>query len=102
MNWSADPIREYRDAIGVDERIGYAAWLWQLNRGIFKSPWAKWESWTISVAHDEADADRYVENFAGFAEAITPDERRARSRQPRLGGQFPTADPQLAEERGAI
>jgi glutamate-1-semialdehyde 2,1-aminomutase len=71
INWSADPIREYRDGLEVDERIGYAAWLWQLNRGIFKSPWAKWESWTISVAHDEDDVRRYVENFAGFAEAVT-------------------------------
>jgi glutamate-1-semialdehyde 2,1-aminomutase len=71
VNWSPDPIRGYRDAFEIDERVGYAAWLWQLNRGIFKSPWAKWESWTISVAHDEDDVRRYVENFAGFAEAVT-------------------------------
>jgi glutamate-1-semialdehyde 2,1-aminomutase len=71
VNWSADPIRNYRDGLAIDDRLGYAAWLWQLNRGIFKSPWAKWESWTISVAHDEADVRRYVENFAGFAEAVT-------------------------------
>jgi glutamate-1-semialdehyde 2,1-aminomutase len=70
VNWSPDPIREYRDAFGIDERVGYAAWLWQLNRGVFKSPWAKWESWTISVAHAEDEVLHYVENFAGFAEAV--------------------------------
>jgi glutamate-1-semialdehyde 2,1-aminomutase len=71
INYSATPLREYRDGISIDDRISYAAWLWQLNRGIFKSPWAKFESWTISVAHSDDDAKRYVDNFAGFAEALT-------------------------------
>jgi len=55
----------------IDGRLSYGAWLWQLNRGVFKSPWAKWESWTISVAHSDEDARRYVDNFEGFAAAIT-------------------------------
>jgi len=71
INYSATPLREYRDGISIDDRISYAAWLWQLNRGIFKSPWAKFESWTVSVAHSDEDAMRYVDNFAGFAEALT-------------------------------
>ena len=71
VNWSATQPREYRDQFGIDERMSYAAWLWQLNRGVFKSPWAKWESWTISVQHSEEDVRRYVENFASFAEALT-------------------------------
>jgi glutamate-1-semialdehyde 2,1-aminomutase len=71
VNWKAEPVREYRDALDIDERVSYAAWLWQLNRGVFKSPWAKWESWTVSVAHSDEDARRYVENFEGFAEALT-------------------------------
>jgi glutamate-1-semialdehyde 2,1-aminomutase len=71
VNWKTEPVREYRDALDIDERVSYAAWLWQLNRGVFKSPWAKWESWTVSVAHSDDDASRYVENFEGFAEALT-------------------------------
>ena len=71
VNWSATPPREYRDQFAIDDRVSYAAWLWQLNRGIFKSPWAKWESWTISVVHSEDDVRRYVENFSSFAEALT-------------------------------
>jgi glutamate-1-semialdehyde 2,1-aminomutase len=70
VNWKAEPVREFRDAVDIDERLSYLAWLWQLNRGIFKSPWAKWESWTISVAHSDGDAQRYVDNFEDLASTI--------------------------------
>jgi glutamate-1-semialdehyde 2,1-aminomutase len=68
--YSATPVREYRDAIAVDEQVTYLAWLFQLNRGVFKSPWSKQETWTTSVVHTEDDARRYVENFAELAAAI--------------------------------
>jgi glutamate-1-semialdehyde 2,1-aminomutase len=69
--YSASPVREYRDTIGIDERITYLAWLFQQNRGVFKSPWSKQETWTTSVVHTEDDARRYVENFAEFAATIS-------------------------------
>jgi glutamate-1-semialdehyde 2,1-aminomutase len=69
--YSTKPVREYRDAVGIDERISYLAWLFQQNRGVFKSPWTKQETWTLSVWHTEDDAARYVENFAEFATAVT-------------------------------
>jgi glutamate-1-semialdehyde 2,1-aminomutase len=69
--YSANPVREYRDAVGIDERISYLAWLFQQNRGVFKSPWTKQETWTLSVAHTEDDAKRYVDNFEEFAAAVT-------------------------------
>ena len=68
--YSATPVREYRDAVGIDERITYLAWLFQQNRGVFKSPWSKQETWTTSVFHADEDARRYVENFAEFAAAL--------------------------------
>jgi glutamate-1-semialdehyde 2,1-aminomutase len=68
--YSPTEVREYRDTLATDERISYLAWLMQQNRGVFKSPWAKQETWTVSVAHTEADADRYVENFEEFAAAV--------------------------------
>jgi glutamate-1-semialdehyde 2,1-aminomutase len=68
--YRATPVREYRDTLGIDERITYLAWLFQQNRGVFKSPWSKQETWTTSVAHTEDDARRYVENFDEFAAAI--------------------------------
>jgi glutamate-1-semialdehyde 2,1-aminomutase len=68
--YSPTPVREYRDAVGIDERITYLAWLFQQNRGVFKSPWSKQETWTTSVQHSEDDARRYVENFAALAAAL--------------------------------
>ena len=69
--YSSQPVREYRDAVGIDERISYLAWLFQQNRGVFKSPWTKQETWTLSVAHTEDDASRYIANFEEFASAVT-------------------------------
>jgi glutamate-1-semialdehyde 2,1-aminomutase len=69
--YSATPVREYRDAVGIDERISYLAWLFQQNRGVFKSPWTKQETWTLSVWHAEEDAQRYIDNFEAFAAAVS-------------------------------
>jgi glutamate-1-semialdehyde 2,1-aminomutase len=69
--YCATPVREYRDVVGIDERISYLAWLFQQNRGVFKSPWTKQETWTLSVFHTEDDAARYVANFEEFAIAVT-------------------------------
>jgi glutamate-1-semialdehyde 2,1-aminomutase len=70
ITYSAEPVREYRDGSAIDERPSYLAWLWQLNRGVFKSPWAKWESWTTSIVHTDDDAHRYVDSFAELAAAL--------------------------------
>jgi glutamate-1-semialdehyde 2,1-aminomutase len=69
--YSATPVREYRDTIAIDERITYLAWLVQQNRGVFKSPWSKQETWTTSVRHTADDARRYVENFEELASMLT-------------------------------
>ncbi len=68
--YSKQPVREYRDAVGIDERLSYLAWLCQQNRGVFKSPWSKHETWTLSVWHTEDDAKRYIDNFEEFASAV--------------------------------
>ena len=69
--YSTTPVREYRDAFGIDERITYLAWLFQQNRGVFKSPWSKQETWTVSVRHSDEDVRRYVDNFDAFASAVS-------------------------------
>jgi glutamate-1-semialdehyde 2,1-aminomutase len=68
--YSREPVREYRDAIGIDERITYLAWLVQQNRGVFKSPWSKQETWTLSVQHSADDVRRYAENFEELASML--------------------------------
>ena len=63
ITYSATPVRNYRDALAIPGRIAYANWLVQLNRGVFMAPWGKLENWTISVAHDAEDVQRFVANF---------------------------------------
>jgi glutamate-1-semialdehyde 2,1-aminomutase len=67
----ADPIRNYRDFLGVDDRLGQAHWLIQHNGGVFLPPWGKIEQWLISVQHTDTDIDRFVGNVARMAEALT-------------------------------
>jgi glutamate-1-semialdehyde 2,1-aminomutase len=71
IDWRREPIHEYRDLWDIDDRVPQLAWLWQLNRGVFKSPGSKWESWTTSIAMSDEDAQRYVDNFEELAEAIS-------------------------------
>jgi glutamate-1-semialdehyde 2,1-aminomutase len=71
IEWRKEPIHEYRDLWEIDDRIPQLAWLWQLNRGVFKSPGSKWESWTSSIVHSDADVQRYVDNFEEMAAAIS-------------------------------
>ena len=71
IDWRSEPIHSYRDLWAIDDRVPQLGWLWQLNRGVFKSPGSKWESWTTSIVMSDEDAQRYVDNFASFAEAIT-------------------------------
>ena len=73
--FSAEPVTNYRGFLGVDDRYSHAHWLYQHNGGVFLPPWGKIEQWLISVQHDEADIDRLIENFAVFAQAVSPDAR---------------------------
>ena len=71
IDWSSTPIHEYRDLWDDRRPHPQLAWLWQLNRGVFKSPGSKWESWTTSIVMSDEDAQRYVDNFESMAAAIS-------------------------------
>jgi glutamate-1-semialdehyde 2,1-aminomutase len=71
IDWRKEPIHSYRDLWEIDDRVPQLAWLWQLNRGVFKSPGSKWESWTTSIVMSDGDAQLYVDNFESLAQAIT-------------------------------
>ncbi len=68
--FAAEPVRDYRSYLDVDDRYSHAHWLYQHNGGVFLPPWGKSEQWLISVQHDEADIDALVENFGTFARAL--------------------------------
>ena len=68
--FSAQPVRDYRCFLSIDDRYSHAHWLFQHNGGVFLPPWGKIEQWLISVQHDESDIDLFTENFAAFAAAV--------------------------------
>jgi glutamate-1-semialdehyde 2,1-aminomutase len=70
--FSARPVRNFRDFLDVRDSYSHAHWLFQHNGGVFLPPWGKIEQWLMSVQHDEADIDRFIDNFATFAAAVRP------------------------------
>jgi len=68
--FSSAPVRNFRDFLGVRDSFSHAHWLFQHNGGVFLPPWGKIEQWLMSVQHDDADIDRFTQNFAAFAEAV--------------------------------
>ena len=70
--FSAQPVRDYRGYLSIDDRYSHAHWLYQHNGGVFLPPWGKSEQWLISFQHDESDIDRLVINFGVFARAVAP------------------------------
>jgi glutamate-1-semialdehyde 2,1-aminomutase len=53
-----------------DAELTELAWLYAMNRGIFMTP-GREEEWTLSVAHDETDVDRYAAVLAQLAEELS-------------------------------
>ncbi len=49
-----------------DAELSDLAWLFNMNRGIYMTP-GREEEWTLSITHDDAAVDRYVEVFAEMA-----------------------------------
>src|SRR3954451_3586016 len=49
-----------------DVELTELAWLYNMNRGVFMTP-GREEEWTLSVTHDDAAVDRYVQVFAELA-----------------------------------
>jgi glutamate-1-semialdehyde 2,1-aminomutase len=69
--FATQPVRNYRDFLEVDDRYNVIHWLYQHNGGVFLPPWGKTEQWLISVQHEEADLERFIDNFERFASAVT-------------------------------
>ena len=67
VTFRREPVREFRDFLGIDARLGHLHWLVQHNGGVFLPPWGKVEQWLLSVQHDDDDVDRFVANFGRFA-----------------------------------
>jgi glutamate-1-semialdehyde 2,1-aminomutase len=68
--FSAEPVTDFRSFLDINDSYSHAHWLYQHNGGVFLPPWGKIEQWLISVQHDEADIDRFIDNFGTFAAAV--------------------------------
>jgi glutamate-1-semialdehyde 2,1-aminomutase len=69
--FSEEPIREYRDYLTrIHHDLTNLAWLYHMNAGIFMTP-GEDEEWTLSVLHEDADLQRYVDVFEAFARDVT-------------------------------
>ncbi len=71
VTFRSEPVREFRDFLHIDARLGHLHWLMQHNGGVFLPPWGKVEQWLLSVQHDRDDVDRFAANFARFADNIS-------------------------------
>jgi glutamate-1-semialdehyde 2,1-aminomutase len=71
VTFRRDPLREFRDFLQIDARLGHLHWLMQHNGGVFLPPWGKVEQWLLSVQHDEDDVDRFATNFARFSATLS-------------------------------
>lgn len=70
VTFRREPVREFRDFLEIDARLGHLHWLMQHNGGVFLPPWGKVEQWLLSVQHTVDDVDRFARNFAAFAAAV--------------------------------
>ena len=68
--FSPTEVRNYREHLEVDDRYSHCHWLFQHNGGVFLPPWGKAEQWLVSAQHGDDDVDRFLANFAAFAEAV--------------------------------
>ena len=68
---SSEPVLEYRDYITkIHHDLTDLAWLFHMNNGVFMTP-GQDEEWTLSVFHDDAALQHYLDVFETFAREVT-------------------------------
>jgi len=68
---SSEPVREYRDYLTkIHHDLTDLAWLFHMNNGVFMTP-GQDEEWTLSVFHDDAALQHYLDVFETFAREVT-------------------------------
>src|SRR5690349_18205719 len=68
---SSEPVREYRDYLTkIHHDLTDLAWLFHMNNGVFMTP-GQDEEWTLSVFHDDAAIQHYLDVFETFAREAT-------------------------------
>jgi len=71
VTFSSAQVLDYESfKANQDVELCELAWLYNVNRGIFMTP-GREEEWTLSVTHDEAAVDAYVQIFEDMAHDLT-------------------------------
>jgi glutamate-1-semialdehyde 2,1-aminomutase len=69
--FAANPVRNFRDFLAIDDAWSHAHFLFQHNGSVFLPPWGKAEQWLISVQHTDADIDRFNMNVSRFGATVS-------------------------------
>jgi glutamate-1-semialdehyde 2,1-aminomutase len=69
VSYRSEPLVDYSSFLETNADLFDASWSWLINRGIFMTPGAE-EQWTLSVQHEDAEIDRYVEVYGEFCAAL--------------------------------
>jgi glutamate-1-semialdehyde 2,1-aminomutase len=71
VTFSPVPVVDYETfKANQDADVSELAWLYYMNRGVFMTP-GREEEWTLSVTHDDASVDLYVQVFEAMAAELT-------------------------------
>jgi glutamate-1-semialdehyde 2,1-aminomutase len=71
VTFSTQKIVDYESfKANQDADVSELAWLYNMNRGVFMTP-GREEEWTLSVTHDDASIDVYVQVFEAMADELT-------------------------------
>ena len=71
VTFSATRLDNYRGFLEIDGDLSHLHCLVQHNGGVFLPTWGKAEQWTLSIQHTPEDAQRFVDNFRTFAQALS-------------------------------
>jgi glutamate-1-semialdehyde 2,1-aminomutase len=71
VTFSTQKVVDYESfKANQDADVSELAWLYNMNRGVFMTP-GREEEWTLSVTHDDASVDLYVQVFESMADELT-------------------------------
>jgi glutamate-1-semialdehyde 2,1-aminomutase len=71
VTFSTQKIVDYETfKANQDAEVSELAWLYNMNRGVFMTP-GREEEWTLSVTHDDASVDTYIQVFESMADELT-------------------------------
>jgi glutamate-1-semialdehyde 2,1-aminomutase len=71
VSYGAEPVVDYASfERRYDPQLAELVWTYAMNRGVYTTP-GREQEWNLSVAHGEAELDRYLEVYGELADELT-------------------------------